>query len=100
MGLEALNRGGDSEAMNAGAPPLVSRLRFVSRNVPGVKIVPAASATPGVARTWASSWSVIGEVCERVFRPRAWVGVTTTSLPLFAVWKIVANDLLMVSVRT
>ncbi len=64
-----------------------------------MKIEPAAWATPGVERTFASSDSVIGDVSERVLRPRACVGVITASWCLLAVWKIDANELLIVSVR-
>jgi hypothetical protein len=66
---------------------------------PGVKIDPAASATPGVARTRARICSVTGEVCERVLRPSDCRGVITTSWPRFATLKIPAKDLLIVSVR-
>ncbi len=99
-GLKDSKRAGTVEATKPGAPPVVRRLPCVSRNVPGEKMAPDASATPGVARTFASSSSVIGDVCERTRRPRVCVGVTTTSWPLLAVWKMAAKEWLMVSVRT
>ena len=97
--LKDSKRLGVSDATNAGAPPFVRRLPCTSRNVPGVKIEPAASATPGVARTWASICSVIGDVWARVSRPSDCVGVITTSWPRLAVLKMLAKDLLIVSVR-
>src|SRR4051794_24517087 len=85
--------------MNAGAPPLVSRLRSRSRNAPGVKMLPAASATPGTARTRASIALVIGDSCARFSRPSVSVGETTTESPLAAALKMPAKDWLIVSVR-
>lgn len=83
-----------------GAPPVVSRLPCTSRRVAVEKIVPAACCTPEVARTRASSASVIGDVCERTLLPRVSVGLMTTELPLLAVWKMPAKDWLIVSVST
>ena len=99
IGLNDSKRAGTFEAMNAGAKPLVSRLRRVSRNVPREKIEPAACATPGVRCTFSTICWVTGEVSERTSRPSVSAGVTTTSWPLLAVWKIDANELLIVSVR-
>ncbi len=98
-GLNDSNRGGDTEPMKAGAFGVVTRLRCVSSSVPGVKIAPAASATPGVRLTVSSICSVTGETSERTWRPRICDGETTTSCPLLAVWKIVAKEPLIVSVR-
>ncbi len=97
--LNELNGGGVSEDTNAGAPPVVSASPLEFRNVPGVKMLPSASSTPGVARTRASISAVTGEVCDLVWLPSACVGVITTSWPLLAAWKIDANDWLIVSVR-
>ncbi len=98
--MNELKRAGTSEATNAGAPPLVSRLRFTSRNVPGEKIEPEAWLTPAVARTRASIASVIGVVSEPLLFPSTCVGVITTSWPRLAVWKMPAKDWLIVSVST
>ena len=43
---------------------------------------------------------MIGEVSDWLSRPSTSVGLMTTSLLLFAVWKIEAKELLIVSVRT
>ena len=92
------NGGGDEDAakLNEWAP---RRVPDPFSRVTGVKTVPAAFATPGTDCTRASVDSGIVAASALVLRPSASCGVMTTSVPLFAVEKMPANVLLIVSVR-